>query len=44
MDTGVGLVPPSSNGMLSKVKPPDEEADHVERDPSNRYVRVFVTT
>ncbi|XP_008233107.1 PREDICTED: probable serine/threonine-protein kinase WNK4 [Prunus mume] len=39
MDTGVSLVPPSSNGMLSKVKPPNEEADYAERDPSNRYVR-----
>ena len=28
------------NGMFSMVKPPDDEVEYVEKDPTNRYVRV----
>ncbi|KAM1819207.1 hypothetical protein ACFX15_000828 [Malus domestica] len=39
MNSGVRLVSPASNGKLPVVKLPDEEADFIEKDPSNRYVR-----
>lgn len=44
MNSGSGFVSPKhvSNhyGVFSLVKPPDDEADYVEKDPTNRYVRV----
>ncbi|PRQ58543.1 putative protein kinase WNK-NRBP family [Rosa chinensis] len=40
MNSGFGFGPSKhNNGMFSMVKPPEDEAEGVEKDPTNRYVR-----
>lgn len=38
-----GLVLASNNGMYSAMEPSDAGADLVEKDPTGRYVRVYIT-
>lgn len=44
MNSGIGfLLSKNNNGMFPMVKPPEDEAEYVEKDPTNRYVRVCLT-
>lgn len=40
MNSGIGfLLSKNNNGMFPMVKPPEDESEYVEKDPTNRYVR-----
>lgn len=43
MNAGVGWVLTGTNAMNATMEPPDANMKIVERDPTNRYVRVFIT-
>lgn len=43
MNAGAGWALTGTNAMNATMEPPDANMKIVERDPTNRYVRVFIT-